>query len=70
MKQINGYQDRVCQECNELKIKYDRLDAFITGVVFNTLPDKERCRLREQRHYMSQYLKVLSARIEWFNSDA
>ena len=67
-KQINGYQDRVRTEYNELRIKYDRLTAFIAGSVYPTLIVNERVRLKRQINLMADYLVVLNERIEWFNN--
>ena len=68
-KQINGYQDRTRTEYNELRIKYNRMDAFVGGTVYLSLPVKERVRLKIQFDIMADYLAVLNERIEWFNSN-
>ena len=69
-KQINGCQDRVRREHNELRIKFNRLDVFIRTAVFNSLPDEERARLRGQRFHMGEYLSILEDRIEWFDTES
>ena len=67
-KQVNGYQDRVRRERDELNINIHRLEAFIAGSVFDTLPPQEQGRLEQQEYFMRKYHLMLIERIDWFNS--
>jgi len=66
--QKDGYQDRVRREHDELNIKINRLEAFIAGSVFDTLPPEEQERLEKQEYHMRNYCLMLIERIDWFNT--
>ena len=62
------HQQRVAKEFDELKIKTEALDKFISSASFNEIVDdtEERTRLRHQSVVMEQYLEILQERIENF----
>jgi len=64
-----GYKDRVRRERDEVRVRADRLGAFIDGSVFLKLPSKEQTRLGRQLHHMMGYLQILSERVEWFDEE-
>lgn len=61
------FQLRVITERLELGTKVARLEAFIAGQVFPTIPHEEQTRLNTQLGYMRGYLAVLVDRITAFN---
>jgi hypothetical protein len=63
---MESYQERVIAEKAELDAKIEKLDAFVQGDVFGTLPPKEQKRLLKQRHHMTVYSSVLGERIVAF----
>ena len=63
---MQDFQQRVVDEKNDLDGKIERLDLFIPGEMFASLPTDERIRLRLQRVYMKQYSEVLGERIAAF----
>lgn len=68
-KPMQPHQQRVIEEKTELDAKLTKLGQFIdASPVLKTLDVAERNRLVRQRHYMGQYSKVLSERIEAFES--
>ena len=67
-RQVNGYQDRVRRERDELKIKLDSLSAFVGPDVFDSLPQPEQLRIESKAHCMLMYLATLGAQIAWFDS--
>lgn len=63
---IEPHQERVVVERDELNAKIVKLDEFIKGSVFSSLPVAEQLRLTSQRGYMKLYLGVLKERIAAF----
>jgi len=64
---IQPHQQRVINEKAELDKKAIALSEFIgTNPVFETLPQDERVRLREQCEIMWQYSEILGERIAAF----
>ena len=67
-KQVNGYQDRVRRERDELNILIGRLTPFIGSAIYNTLPGEEQGRVSNQLSHMVLYSGILAQRIAWFDS--
>jgi hypothetical protein len=63
---MKEYQQRVKSEKEELDIKLNRLDAFLAGNLFNTLPEDEQFRMKVQRHHMQGYSDSLAERLQFF----
>lgn len=66
MKELQPFQQRVVTERDELKVKADALHSFFSGEQFSNLDSHNKCLLKEQLHYMEQYLSVLDERISLF----
>jgi len=62
----SSYQDRVRAEKSDLSNKTDKLESFINGSVYPTLPPAEQSRLTRQHLIMQLYEQVLSERIANF----
>lgn len=60
------FQKRVVEENAELKEKLVKLQAFIVGKFFTSLPEQEQERLILQHHIMTSYSIVLEQRIANF----
>lgn len=60
------HQERVVAEKDDLLSKLSKLESFVEGDTFQTLPEAERLRLLEQSKYMAQYYRILSERIAAF----
>jgi len=65
-KQIQPHQQRVIDEEKELSDRIVKLQDFLLGKVYFTLPSDERARLREQTVHMIGYRNVLRERIAQF----
>jgi hypothetical protein len=63
---MQPHQERVVAEKKELDDKLSKLNAFLTGTTFSTLPEDERQRLQRQSKLMGQYSGVLGERITAF----
>lgn len=63
---MQAHQERVVAEKTELDEKLAKLNIFIGGKVFATLPDGEQIRLARQANVMKDYSDVLSERIAAF----
>ena len=64
---MEGYQERVVQEKQDLYGKVERLNGFIEdSPVFKTLPQDEQLLLVRQLKHMRGYLVVLGDRIALF----
>jgi len=62
------WQLRVIQESAELDLKLKKLEEFITtNSGFKDLNLFEQTRLRDQRHHMAEYSKILHERMVHFN---
>jgi len=57
------FAERLKIEQTELKIKIDKLQAFILSDASNKLPTVEQDSLMEQFTHMNEYFKVLSCRV-------
>ena len=60
------YQERVVDEKSELSEKLEKLEAFIGGTIYNSLPPSEQTILSRQLLIMQLYEQVLSERIGSF----
>jgi hypothetical protein len=60
------YQQRVVDERQSLHHRLERLQAFMTTETCHELPFEERSLLVRQARIMSEYLEVLSDRINLF----
>ena len=64
---MQPHQERVVAEANELRERFTKLTAFISGSdTFKTLDAQDQELLRRQRSYMGDYLDVLGERIARF----
>jgi hypothetical protein len=63
---MKPHQERVVQERKDLDEKIDKLDEFIDGEIFKTLPKDEQDRLVVQSAAMTNYSDILYARINAF----
>jgi len=61
------FQDRVRNEYAELAQRLSKLEPFIDGEKFTTLPEAEQDRMMAQHGAMTQYATALKARIEAFD---
>ena len=65
-KTMTDFQERVIAERKELAEKCEKLNNFIPGPVFKTLPIDEQVRLRMQLIVMLNYGTILAERIAEF----
>ena len=65
-KELQPHQQRVVAERTELDDKLGKLQAFITGAKFDSVPDAEQGRLVLQHHIMTALALVLEQRIAAF----
>ena len=65
-KELQPHQQRVVEELAELEDKLGKLQAFITGERFASVPDAEQWRLVLQHHIMTALALVLEQRIAAF----
>jgi hypothetical protein len=63
---MQPHQARVVSEKKELEDKLTKLNAFIGGSIYSSLPQDERTRLARQAVIMKDYCDVLSERIASF----
>jgi hypothetical protein len=63
---VTDFQERVIAERKELYEKCEKLNAFIPGSIFKSLPVDEQVRLRMQLLVMNQYAAILAERIAEF----
>ena len=56
--------DRLRIEREELSCRIDKLNAFLSGEVFNTLDNDDKVMLHAQKDTMMEYLILLNARID------
>lgn len=64
---MNGYQERVHKEKEELEAKIEKLDNFVNGTDLWLIMDViDQQLLREQSEVMRKYHAILAARIERF----
>ena len=63
---MKPHQERVVQERKDLDEKITKLDEFIDGEIFKTLPKDEQDRLVAQSAAMTNYSDILHARISAF----
>lgn len=66
--ELQPHQQRVVDEKRELDEKREKLDAFKSGPIFQTLPWDEQERLNTQAHIMTLYSAVLGRRIAAFTA--
>ena len=63
----DNYKDRFKAEYFQVKIRYDRLHRILIQYEAGTLPFELKCSsqmLRDQAHFMDQYLRILEIRAE------
>lgn len=63
----SDYKDRFKAEYIQTKIRYDKLNQLLAKLDAKTLDFEPNCSkslLMEQKHYMSEYLRVLEIRAE------
>ena len=60
------HQQRVVQERHELDERLGKLVAFLSGSIFQKLPEAERTRLESQAAVMGCYSDILGERIAYF----
>ena len=66
---MESHQQRVVNECSELKDKAEKLSKFIgDSDIFPTLDPEEQELLKEQCETMWEYFEILEKRIAKFNS--
>lgn len=65
-KKYLPHEQRVITEHDELKVKHSALTVFMDGDIFAALPSEDQYLLRAQHGHMSEYLSVLSLRIQRF----
>lgn len=63
---MQEFQKRVVIEKDELDQKRQKLAEFISGSVFDALPEEEKQRLQRQASIMFDYSTVLGERISAF----
>ena len=63
---MQEFQERVIAEKDELDQKRKKLSDFISGSVFQALPEEEKQRLQRQASIMFDYSTVLGERISAF----
>ena len=63
---MQPHQQRVVDEKAELSDKLDKLETFVGGAIYNSLPPDEQARLTRQKLIMELYEQVLSERISAF----
>lgn len=64
--ELQPHQQRVVEERAELESKLGKLQAFITGERFASVPEAEQDRLVLQHHIMTALALVLEQRIAAF----
>ncbi len=60
------HQERVVTERDELDEKLHKLEVFLQGTLYASLPEGEKTRLVMQQGFMAGYLQVLNERIAAF----
>lgn len=60
---MNDFKSRLLVEVTELKNKVEKLENFIDGDIYDTLPEIDRTDLKEQLNHMKNYLLVLNRRV-------
>lgn len=63
---MQPFQQRVVEECRELRGSLDKLNQFVETEMFNQLPHVEKGRMLRQRSLMNDYADVLDERIANF----
>jgi hypothetical protein len=63
---MEPYQQRVVEEKTELDIKLEKLETFLNGDIFESIPEDESRRLVRQRLVMAEYSTILGERIANF----
>lgn len=63
MAQSTDYIDRMETEGHDLSEKIEKLAAFLTGPIFQTLPEDDQSLLSAQLGTMTAYLQILNIRI-------
>jgi hypothetical protein len=65
---MQPHQERVIVERDELKSRLDKLNAFLGGDVFKSLPEIEQFDMNRQSSAMLNYLQILDSRISRFET--
>jgi len=63
---LPAHQQRVIDERAELEDRHGKLSIFLDAPLFQTLPEEDRALLSEQFIHMTDYLNVLTRRIDRF----
>ncbi len=58
-----NFRSRLFTEFSELQQRIVKLENFILGDVYDTLPDIDKEDLKEQRQHMQAYSRVLERRV-------
>ena len=61
---MEQYQLRLLEETRELAIKLNKLNKFMAGDVFPTLPREKKDLMYEQVRCMNTYVQILGKRLE------
>lgn len=67
--EIEEYQERVVIEAIDLGEKVGKLETFIDGEIFKSLPTEEQSLMSKQLMGMKYYLITLMERIKLFNKE-
>lgn len=60
---MSDFRLRLFQEYSDLQSKIEKLEKFILGDVYDTLPDVDKKDLKEQLKHMNEYCRILSYRV-------
>lgn len=63
---MQPHQQRVIEEKGQLSERLDKLETFVGGAIYSSLPAPEQSRLSRQLLIMQLYEQVLSERIAAF----
>jgi hypothetical protein len=68
--QLSPFHDRLINEQLQLKENIDKLESFITGIVFNQINPFQKSLLLIQLEAMKTYNQCLIQRLDWLNNVA
>lgn len=63
---MQPHEQRVVAERDDLKERFEKLEAFLDGDIFRNMTVRDRTLLRRQYGHMEGYLKMLDLRIKYF----
>ena len=61
---MNDYKTRLLEETRELATKLNKLNEFMAGDVFPTLPREKKDLMYDQCRTMNTYVQILGKRLE------